>query len=191
MINENKMIILTAPSGAGKTTIARALMRQLPFLEFSISATTRKARDYEEHGLHYYFFSPEEFKDLVESDALAEYQEVYENQFYGTLKQEIERLWDKGLMVLFDVDVKGALNLKKIYGSSCLAIFIEPPSFEVLRKRLVDRNTEDKASLEKRLDRAAYELGLSTQFDLVIINDQLESAIQSAKQNILRFAGID
>jgi len=191
MISGHKMIILTAPSGAGKTTIARALMQQLPFLEFSISATTRPVRDYETHGVHYYFYSPEEFRSLVKEEALAEYEEVYQDQFYGTLKSEIERIWERGLMVLFDVDVKGALNLKKIYGASCLALFVQPPSFEILRNRLIDRNTEDAVSLQKRLDRAEFELSLADQFDTIIVNDQLEEAIRDAKRKILTFAGID
>ena len=185
-----KMILLTAPSGAGKTTIASQLIKIFPFLEFSISATTRKARSYEKNGIHYYFFTQEEFDLLIKNNELAEYEEVYPGQYYGTLKSEIKRIWDKGLIVLFDVDVRGADNLKKAYGDLCLSLFIKPPSLEILEKRLIKRNTEDEASLQKRLRRVRYEMSFEDRFDHSVVNDDLEEATQNTKKLILEYLGL-
>jgi guanylate kinase len=190
MIPLSKMILLTAPSGAGKTTIASRLIKAFPFLEFSISATTREARSYEENGVHYYFFSKEDFDVLIEKEELAEYEEVYAGQYYGTLKSEIKRIWDKGLIVLFDVDVRGADNLKKAYGDQCLSIFIEPPSLEILENRLIKRNTEDEASLQKRLKRVRYEMSFKDRFDKSIVNDDLEESTSAVKEAILNYLDI-
>lgn len=185
-----KMILLTAPSGAGKTTLAAELIRIFPFLEFSISATTRKARDYEIDGIHYYFYSQKEFDGLIQNGQLAEYEEVYPGQFYGTLKSEVTRIWDKGLIVLFDVDVKGARNLKRTYGDLCLSLFIKPPSMEELEKRLINRRTEDGSSLQKRLSRVRYEMQYENEFDHTIVNDKLEDATVIAKKVILNYLGL-
>lgn len=190
MSNPEKMIVLTAPSGSGKTTIASQLIKIFPFLEFSISATTRPPRSYEQNGVHYYFYARDEFDKLIEDDSLAEYEEVYEGQFYGTLKSELHRIWEKGMIVLFDVDVRGAQNIKKIYGEQCLSIFIKPPSLKELENRLIKRNTESPSSLEKRLQRVRYEISFEDRFDHTIVNDQLDTAVLEVKSLILDFAGI-
>lgn len=187
MSGQKKMVLLTAPSGAGKTTIANRLMHAFPFLTFSISATTRKARDYERDGEHYYFYSPEKFQELVDEGAFVEYEEVYPGKFYGTLKKEVERIWNKGLTVLFDLDVKGARNLKSIYGDRCLSLFIEPESLEVLEQRLQGRKTETKQTLAQRLKRAEFELQQRHYFDHRIINEDLEVAVAEARDRVLHF----
>jgi len=184
---EGKMIIITAPSGAGKTTIVRHLLRTFDILDFSVSATTRDERPHEKEGIDYYFKSPEEFKALIADEAFAEYEEVYENQFYGTLKSEIERLWEVEKRIVFDIDVKGATNLKKQYGEKALAIFIAPPSYEVLEKRLIDRKTESDASLKKRLKRVRRELTYQDTFDTVLVNDDLDIALREAELKTLSF----
>jgi len=187
MSGQKKMVLLTAPSGAGKTTIANRLMHAFPFLTFSISATTRKARDYERDGEHYYFYSPEKFQELVDEGAFVEYEEVYPGKFYGTLKKEVERIWNKGLTVLFDLDVKGARNLKSIYGDRCLSLFIEPESLEVLEQRLQGRKTETKQTLAQRLKRAEFELQQRGYFDHRIINKDLDVAVAEARDRVLHF----
>lgn len=184
---EHKMILVTAPSGAGKTTIVRHLLRTFDFLDFSVSATTRKARPHEKEGVDYYFESPEEFKALIKKGAFAEYEEVYEDQFYGTLKSEINRLWEIEKRIVFDIDVMGAANLKKQYGDKAYAIFIAPPSYEVLEKRLIDRQTESDASLKKRLKRVKRELTYSDKFDTILVNDDLDTAFKEAEFKILSF----
>ena len=180
----SKLIIITAPSGAGKTSIVKRLLEQFDNLAFSISATTRDKRPHETDGVDYYFLSHEEFKKRIENDEFAEWEEVYENQFYGTLKSEIQRIWDNGKHIIFDIEVKGAQNIKKAYGDQALAIFIKPPSLEALIDRLKSRKTEDEKSLKKRIKRAKKELKYENKFDKVVVNDVLEDAVKNA-QNLL------
>ncbi len=191
MKDTKKMVLLTAPSGAGKTTIALRLLDLFPFLTFSISATTRQPRPYEQDGKHYYFYSSDEFRKLIENDALVEYEEVYPGKFYGTLRSEMDRIWREGLMVLFDLDVKGASNLKSIYSEQCLSLFIEPESVEVLRERLNNRKTETEDSIEERLSRAEFELTFRPEFDYSIVNKDLDQAVEEAKIRVLEFVGLD
>lgn len=184
---QGKVIIVSAPSGAGKTSIVRHLLQAVPELQFSISATTRAKRDYEIDGKDYYFITPDEFKSRLGNDEFLEWQEVYENQFYGSLKSEVERIWQNGQTVIFDVDVLGGLNIKKFFGGQALAIFIEPPSIEELANRLHKRGTESPESFQKRLDKAEYELSFSSQFDKIILNDVLEQAQQETIQLVKDF----
>jgi guanylate kinase len=191
MTPTKKMVLLTAPSGAGKTTIARHLMRSFPFLTFSTSATTRKPRPSERDGEHYHFYSLTEFKRRIEEGAFVEYEEVYPGKYYGTLHSEIERIWQKGLTVLFDLDVKGARNLKSIFGDRCLSLFIEPESLEILEQRLKNRRTETEKTLAIRLKRARFELSQSHFFDYSIINKDLEVAVTEARSRVLDFMDIN
>lgn len=173
---QGKVIIVSAPSGAGKTSIVRHLLEAVPELKFSISATTRHKRDYEEDGKDYYFITPENFKERLANDEFLEWQEVYKDRFYGSLKSEVERIWENGGTVIFDVDVLGGLNIKKFYGENALAVFIEPPTMEELVNRLKKRGTETDESLKKRMDKAEYELSFANQFDKIVLNDDLETA---------------
>jgi guanylate kinase len=182
-----KLIIFTAPSGAGKTTIVKHLLKVREDLAFSISACTRSQRYGEVNGLDYYFLSVEEFKRKVSAGDFVEYEEVYENQFYGTLKAEIERLKSLGKNVIFDIDVKGALNIKKFYGDEALTVFVSPPSPEVLFERLKSRKTEDEESLRKRIARARIELGYENKFDVTLINNDLETALNDAEMIVNTF----
>lgn len=182
-----KLIILTAPSGAGKTTIARHLLTTFDNLAFSVSATTRARRAHEVDRKDYYFISPKEFRHLIAEGAFVEWEEVYENQFYGTLKTEIKRLWAAGKHVVFDVDVKGAMNLKKQYPEQTLAIFVKPPSSEILFQRLRQRNTESEESLQKRIAKATEELKYENYFDIVLVNDNLEDALEKATTIVRNF----
>lgn len=175
---KGKVIIVSAPSGAGKTSIVRHLLEQVPSLKFSISATTRPKRDYEIDGKDYYFLTPEQFKERLANDEFLEWQEVYADQFYGSLKSEVERIWSNGQAVIFDVDVLGGLNIKKFYGDEALSVFIEPPTMEELENRLKNRGTENDASLKKRLAKAEYELSFARQFDRIVLNDDLKTAQQ-------------
>lgn len=175
---QGKVIIVSAPSGAGKTSIVRHLLEQVPDLKFSISATTRPKRDYEIDGKDYYFLTPEQFKERLANDEFLEWQEVYADQFYGSLKSEVERIWSNGQAVIFDVDVLGGLNIKKFYGDEALSVFIEPPTMEELENRLKNRGTENDASLKKRLAKAEYELSFAQQFDKIVLNDDLKTAQQ-------------
>ncbi len=169
-----KVLVLTAPSGAGKTTLVRHLLATLPDrLAFSVSATTRAPRAHEEDGRDYYFLTREEFASRVEAGDFLEYEEVYAQQFYGTLRSEVERLWGLGKTVVFDVEVKGAMHLKERLGAAAQVIFVAPPSPEVLFDRLRGRGTEDEVSLRKRIARAAEELSYRERFDRVIVNDDL------------------
>lgn len=190
MSSSKKMILLTAPSGAGKTTIARRLMKAFPFLTFSISATTRSPRPNERHGEDYYFYSHEKFKRLVDEGAFVEYEEVYPGKYYGTLKQSVDDIWEKGLTVLFDLDVKGARNLKSIFGDRCLSLFIEPESLAVLESRLRDRQTETEETLAHRLKRAEFEIQQSNFFDFSIVNKDLDVAVGEARDRVLEFMEI-
>lgn len=183
----NKLIIITAPSGAGKTTIVKHLLGHFPQLAFSVSATTRARRDYELDGRDYYFITPEEFRERIANDEFAEWQEVYTNQFYGTLKKELERLWSQGHDIVFDIDVKGALNLKQAYPDRSLAIFIQPPSHEILVERLKRRRTESEESLKKRIAKVDEELSYANKFDLAIVNDVLDNALETAENAVSNF----
>ncbi len=183
----HKLIILTAPSGAGKTTIVRRLLEVFPQLDFSISATTRAPRAYEQEGKDYYFLTTEEFKRRVAEGDFLEFEQVYENQFSGTLRQEIERLWRLGKTIIFDVDVHGAMSIKKAYPEHSLAIFVKPPSPEVLFDRLKKRNTESPENLAKRIAKTAEELTYENAFDRVLLNDSLDHAFIDAERMVRTF----
>ena len=174
------MLIVSAPSGSGKSTIVQWLMREHPELRlyFSISCTSRAPRGTEQNGVEYFFLTPEEFKAKIQADEFLEYEEVYKNRFYGTLKQQVEHQRMEGQNVVFDVDVKGGVNIKKYYGDEALSLFIQPPSVEELRRRLEGRGTDTPEAIEQRLAKAEYELTFAPQFDRVIVNDDLEMAEQ-------------
>lgn len=183
----SKLLIFAAPSGAGKTTIVQHLLKEFESLSFSTSATTRAQRNYEKEGIHYYFISAQEFKNLIQQEAFVEWEEVYENQFYGTLKSEVERLWAEGKNIIFDIDVKGALNIKKCYPENSLAVFIKTLSPEILFQRLRRRNTESEESLKKRINKAKEELSFENKFDAVLVNDNLETTLREAEEIVLKF----
>lgn len=185
--SSHKMIAITAPSGAGKTTIVNHLLDTFDFLDFSISATTREKRVHEKDGVDYFFFSPEEFKKAIAEDQFVEWEEVYEDQFYGTLDSEIDRIWDSGKIAIFDIDVKGATNIKKKYKDRCMTLFIKPPSLEVLINRLKNRKTESQKSLKKRIARIKREILYECTFDQVLLNDELDIAKQEAEKIVLSF----
>ncbi|MBR5778067.1 MAG: guanylate kinase [Bacteroidales bacterium] len=187
----NKVIIFSAPSGSGKTTIIKQLLKSFPEFEFSISATSRQARQGEVHGKDYYFLTKEEFVEKVKADLFLEWEEVYSGICYGTLKSEIDRIWSNGKIVIFDVDVLGGMNIKKYFGDKALSIFVMPPSMEVLEQRLRIRNTETEEAILKRLSRSSLELNHAPKFDLTIINDVLDEAVECAKQNIESFLNIN
>ncbi len=179
-----KALIFSAPSGSGKTTLVKHLLSINPNdLGFSISASTRDKRGrIEQHGKDYYFLTPEDFKKKIDGDEFIEWEEVYEGNFYGTLKSEIERLWSEGKDVIFDVDVKGGLSLKKYFGDKALAIFVKVPSLEVLKERLKDRGTESAESLSRRLFKAQFEMSFQDKFDVILVNETLEKSLAEAQQ---------
>ena len=177
-----KVIIFSAPSGAGKSTVVNHLLGLHPEFEFSISATSRVPRGQERDGVEYYFLSAERFRELIEEDAFVEYEEVYHDRFYGTLKSEVERIWQKGHVIVFDVDVKGGVNLKKYFGDAALSVLIVPPSMEVLEKRLRGRGTDSEEAIRERLDKAASELEFAAgKFDRDLVNDRLEETFAEAE----------
>ena len=176
-----KMIILTSPSGGGKTTVARHLLKTFPNLSFSVSATTRRPRSNEKNGIQYYFLTEDKFKKLLKKKAFVEYEEVYPGLLYGTLKSELARIWDMNHAILFDVDVKGAKNIKSIYKKKAFAIFVKPPSVEVLVERLRKRGTETEESLKARIARYDNEIKHEKSFDYVLINDDLKVTLQEAE----------
>ena len=182
-----KLIIFSAPSGSGKSTIINYLLKQNLNLAFSISATSRPPRGTEQHGVEYFFLSPEEFRQRIANDEFLEYEEVYEDRFYGTLKAQVERQLEAGQNVVFDVDVVGGCNIKKYYGDRALSVFIQPPSIEELRKRLVGRATDAPEVIESRIAKAEFELGFAEKFDVVVINDELEKAKADALVTIQNF----
>lgn len=184
---DGKLIIFSAPSGTGKSTLIDYLLRQDPALRFSISATSRPPRGNERNGVEYWFLTPEEFKNKIGNGEFLEYEEVYPDLFYGTLKSEVERIRKAGWHVIFDVDVVGGLNIKKQYGEKALAIFVRPPSVEALRKRLEHRNTDSPETIEKRLAKAAYELGFAEAFDRVIVNDEIKKARVEVLRTVRQF----
>jgi guanylate kinase len=185
-----KMIVLTAPSGGGKTTIKKYLLEEYNELGFSISVTTREKRPSEIDGKDYYFRSTKEFNQLIEEDAFLEWEEVYKNQFYGTLKSEVDRLWALGKHIVFDVDVHGAQDIKKMYGDRCMAVFIRPPSIQVIVDRLKGRETETAESLAKRVRRIEREMSFEHKFDKVLINDLLLVAFKEAENLVESFLDI-
>lgn len=174
--SKGKLLIFSAPSGSGKTTLVRYLMDNIDSLQFSISAASRNPRGMEKHAVDYYFLSVDEFKNKVANNEFVEYEEVYPNKFYGTLKEEVERIRNSGNNVVFDVDVVGGVNIKNLYGNEALAIFVMPPSLAVLKERLITRGTDNAADIQTRMDKAEYELTFSDKFDSLIINDDLEKA---------------
>ena len=183
------MIIVSAPSGSGKSTIVNWLMKEHPelHLNFSISCTSRAPRGTEQDGVEYFFLTPEEFKAKIANNQFLEYEEVYENRFYGTLKQQVENQRNHGQNVVFDVDVKGGANIKKYYGDDAMSLFIQPPSVEELRRRLEHRGTDAPEAIEERLAKAAYEMTFAPQFDHVVVNDDLESAKQETLKLVQDF----
>lgn len=182
-----KVVIFSAPSGSGKTSILKKILEKGLPLTFSVSACSRPKREGEVDGRDYYFLSVEEFRQKIKAGAFLEWEEVYEGSFYGTLKSELDRIWAKGHHVIFDLDVLGGVNVKKIFGDRALAIFIRPPSLEELEKRLIKRSTETPATLKKRLTRAKMELSYEKDFDICIVNDNLEEAIFQAEKEIKAF----
>ncbi|MBQ8421793.1 MAG: guanylate kinase [Bacteroidales bacterium] len=184
----NKVIIFSAPSGAGKSTIVNHILGLHPELEFSISATSRAPRGQEQHGVEYYFYTAEEFRQMIEEDKFVEHEEVYPGSFYGTLKSEVNRIWAKGHAIVFDIDVQGGVNLKRIFGEKALSVFIQAPSVEVLRERLVGRGTDTPEAIEKRVAKAASEMEFAAgKFDYVLVNDDLSKAFAEAEQVIGSF----
>jgi guanylate kinase len=178
-----KAIIFSAPSGSGKTTIVKHLLDSNSDLGFSISASTRDKRGRtEQNGKDYYFLTPDDFKKKIDNNEFVEWEEVYEGNFYGTLKSEVDRVWKSGKNVIFDVDVKGGLNLKKYFGDKALAIFVKVPSIEVLKERLNDRGTETPESLSRRLFKAKFEMGFSDKFDVVLVNETLDKSLAEAQR---------
>lgn len=182
-----KLIIISAPSGGGKSTIVRHLLQRFDTLRFSVSAATRAPRPGEVDGEHYYFYSVEQFKDLIGAGAFVEYEEVYPNQFYGTLHRELKRIWAAGHHVIFDVEVKGATNLARMFPERTLAVFVRPPSVETLIARLKGRGTEDEASLRKRIARFEEELSYEQHFPICLINDDLDDTLRRAEDLVRTF----
>ncbi len=184
----SKLIIFTAPSGAGKTTIVRHLLEKMKDqLAFSVSATTRARRPHEINGKDYYFLTPAEFRHRISIGDFLEWEEVYDDQFYGTLRSEVDRIWALGKAVLFDIDVRGATNIKQAYPEQTLAIFVKPPSPEILFERLKNRRTETPESLKKRIARATEELSYENRFDQILVNDVLENTLQTAENLVDNF----
>ena len=188
-VNRGKLIIVSAPSGSGKSTIVQWLMKEHPELRlyFSVSCTSRAPRGTEQNGVDYFFLSADEFRERIERDEFVEYEEVYEGRFYGTLKSQVEQQLEQGQNVVFDVDVKGGINIKRFYGDQAMSLFIKPPSIEELRRRLEGRGTDTPEAIEQRLAKAEYELTFATQFDHIVINDDLETAKQETLQLLQSF----
>jgi len=186
---QGKLIILTAPSGAGKTSITRFLLKKYPQLSFSISAATRQPRGQEKDGIDYYFLSVDEFRNHIQQNDFIEWEMVYEGKYYGTLKAEIERIWQLKKTPVLDIDVHGAVHIKQQFPDDTVSIFVEPPSVEVLKHRLESRGTETDESLQARINKASYELTFKDQFDHVVVNDDLEKACMQTEQIIARFLG--
>lgn len=190
MINtQNKIIIITAPSGAGKSTITHYLVNKYPALSFSISAATRNPRGKEQEGVDYYFLSEEAFKQKINEDAFLEWEMVYEGKYYGTLRSELDRIWASGKVPMLDIDVKGAIHVQQQFGDNCLSIFIEPPSVDELKKRLESRGTETPESLATRVNKASYEISFNHRFTKTIVNDDLAKACAETEKVIKDFLG--
>ncbi len=187
-MEQGKLIIISAPSGAGKSTIIGRIMEDESLrLVFSVAATTRPRRGKELHGVDYYFMTPDEFQQMIANDELVEYQEVYEGRYYGTPKSEVERITDMGMNMLLDLDVLGGVNVKQMYGDRALSIFIQPPSVEVLRQRLINRGTDSMADIKARVEKAEFEISIGPQFDHTVINDDLETAVNEVHDLIAAF----
>ena len=184
---KNKLLIFSGPSGSGKTTIAHHLLSVISSLGFSISATTRAARPNEKNGVDYYFLSKEDFKNKIDKNEFLEWEEVYKDVCYGTLKSEVERIWSQNKHVIFDIDVIGGLNIKKIYGELALSVFVMPPSIDKLKERLKTRATETEESFQKRIDKAEHELTYTKLFDKIIINNNLENSFSEAERLVTEF----
>jgi guanylate kinase len=185
--HSGKILIFSAPSGSGKTTIVRHLLQNNANLGFSVSACTRARRAHEQDGKDYYFLSLAEFRQKIDNQEFVEWEEVYENSFYGTLKSEIERIWAQGKHVIFDVEVHGGLNLKKYYGDKALSVFVTVPSLEILENRLRQRQTESEESLQKRIAKFKYELTFQDKFDAILLNENLEETLQNAQELVSEF----
>lgn len=184
----NKVIIFSAPSGAGKSTIVNHILGLRNDLEFSISATSRAPRGQEQHGVEYYFFSADEFRQMIAEDKFVEYEEVYPGSFYGTLRSEVERIWAKGNAIVFDIDVQGGVNLKRIFGEQALSVFIQAPSVEILRERLIGRGTDTMEAIERRVAKAKSEMEFAAgKFDHVLVNDDLQTALAEAEDIVADF----
>ena len=186
-MNSGKLIIVSAPSGAGKTTLVKHLLENIDAIEFSVSCATRSPRENEVNGKDYYFLNIEEFKQKIENQEFAEWEEVYSGSFYGTLKSEIKRIWENGKSVIFDIDVDGGINLKKLYPENSLSVFIMPPSVDELEKRLRARNTESEDKLKMRVEKAEKELILAPKFDRILVNEDLEKSKQEIVDLISNF----
>ena len=186
---KGKCLIFSAPSGSGKSTLVGWLTREHPELNlsFSISATSRPPRGEEQHGVEYFFLSPEEFRAKIQNEEFLEYEEVYTNRFYGTLKSQVEDQLESGSNVIFDIDIKGGINIKKAFGDRALSIFIQPPSVEELRRRLIGRNTDSPEQIEIRLAKAEYEMSFAHEFDTIIVNNDLEKAKEETFRTIRNF----
>ena len=189
--NRGRLLIFSAPSGSGKSTIVNWLMNEHPelCLYLSISCTSRAPRGTEQNGVEYFFLTPEEFRQRIENDEFLEYEEVYANRFYGTLKAQVERQLQQGQNVVFDVDVKGGINIKRYYGERAMSLFIQPPSVEELRRRLEGRGTDTPEAIENRLAKAEYELTFAPQFDHIVVNDDLDAAKQETLRLVEDFLG--
>jgi len=187
MAFENRIIIITAPSGAGKTSITHYLLKTIPQLAFSVSAATRKPRDFEKDKVDYYFVSDKEFQKKIQQDEFVEWEMVYEGKYYGTLKSELRRIWDLGKIPLLDIDIKGAIHVQKQYPRNSLSIFVDPPSVEELKKRLESRGTETKESLQARVNKASYEISFKQSFNRIIVNDELNRACREAEKIVNQF----
>jgi len=190
MSPNNRIIIITAPSGAGKTSITRYLLGKYHQLAFSVSAATRSPRAHETHGIDYYFLTLEDFKQKIQQSEFVEWEMVYEGKYYGTLKKELQRIWDEGRTPLLDIEVKGAIHIQEQYPQSTLSLFIEPPSVDELRRRLEGRGTETHESLMARVNKASYEISFKHHFDRIIVNDDLQKACHEADQAVKSFLGL-
>ena len=181
----NKVIIFSAPSGSGKTTLVKHCLEAFPELEFSVSCTTRNPRGTEQNGIDYHFISPDEFREKIAENAFVEFEEVYHDKYYGTLKSEVEKIWQSGKTVIFDVDVKGGISLKKYFGEKALSVFIMPPSVEELERRLVSRATDDPETIKTRVGKASEEMTFKDQFDVTVVNSDLDKA-KNTTENLLK-----
>ena len=189
-MTQGKLIVFSAPSGSGKTTIIKAIRETIGNLHFSVSATSRDPRGQEQNGVDYFFLTPEEFRKKIKENAFLEYEEVYTDKFYGTLKSEVEKQMEQGQNVVLDIDVKGALNVKRIYGDRALLVFIQPPSVECLKQRLIGRGTDAMDVIESRVAKAEYEISFAPQFDNVIVNDVLEEAVKQTETLLKSFLNL-